>query len=233
MTELHSTDWAPVPPNEMTETRRRYLERYGSTLVTNAYLRIALACLSLVCLGVIFVHVRIIQTIHTLRPIVIRINDIGKAEAVNYDTTTYRPQALEIRYFLSVFIREHYARRRATIKEDFPNSLLFLDPVLAASFLHDPTRRTTIEQFLANSLDPEIDVEIMQVAIEDLRDSPFKATADFTLIYTQPGLLTETKRERYSGSFIFSFRSSVPNELVPHNPLGLQISYYRADQAFR
>jgi type IV secretion system protein VirB5 len=233
MAESHPTDWAPVAPTEMTETRRRYLERYGSTMVTNAYLRIALFCLSLVCLGVIFVHVRIVQTIHRLQPIVIRINDVGKAEAINYDTTTYRPQALEIRYFLGVFIREHYARLRATIKEDFPNSLLFLDPALAAPFLHDPARRATIEAFLANSLDSEIDVEIHNIALEDIRESPFKATADFTLVYTQPGLLTEPKRERYSGSFIFSFRTSVPNDLVQHNPLGLQISYYRADQAFR
>ena len=39
-------------------------------------------------------------------------------------------------------------------------------------------------------------------------------------------------RERYVGNFVFSFRDRVPNELIPINPLGFTITYFREDQAF-
>ena len=45
-----------LPPTgyEYGEARRRYVEQYGSTLVMNTYLKVALLCLSLVIVGLIF-----------------------------------------------------------------------------------------------------------------------------------------------------------------------------------
>jgi type IV secretory pathway component VirB8 len=43
---------------------------------------------------------------------------------------------------------------------------------------------------------------------------------------------TEDKRERWSAEFQFRFNPEVPNNVVPHNPLGLAITYFHADQAF-
>ena len=42
-----------------------------------------------------------------------------------------------------------------------------------------------------------------------------------------------TKRDLYTANFVFVFQSRVPNELIPMNPLGLTISYFREDQAFK
>jgi type IV secretory pathway TrbF-like protein len=229
-TNVTPTAWAPVPSDHIPDTKRRYLERYGATLVTNAYLRIAVFCLSAVCVGLLVVHWQLAQSVRTLKPLIIRINDIGRAEPVTYDALTYRPQAAEIRYFLNLFVRQHFGRQRATIRHDFPASLLFLDASLATPILHEYERRNTIEQFLA-SQDPEVDVLVNNVAIEDLRAAPYRASVDFELVYSQRGSQAETKRERHTGSFVFAFRQ-VSNDVIPTNPLGLTISYFRTDQAF-
>ncbi len=225
------TAWAPTSPDQVPPTQRRYLERYGSSLVTNAYLRIALLCMSALSVSREVVYWQLAQSVRTLKPLIIRINDIGRAEPVTYDAFTYRPQAAEIRYFLSLFVREHFAKQRAAIRHDFPASLLFLEASLATPILQQYQQRHTIEQFLA-SQDPEVDVVVDNVAIEDLRTAPYRATVDFTLVYSQPGSHTEIRRERHTGSFVFAFRE-VSNDVIPQNPLGLSISYFRTDQAFR
>ena len=37
----------------------------------------------------------------------------------------------------------------------------------------------------------------------------------------------------YTANFVFLFRSHVPNELIPINPLGMTVTYFREDQAFK
>ena len=43
----------------------------------------------------------------------------------------------------------------------------------------------------------------------------------------------EIKRDLYTANFVFVFKSNVPNEVIPINPLGLAITYFREDQAFK
>ena len=42
----------------------------------------------------------------------------------------------------------------------------------------------------------------------------------------------KAKRTLYTANFVFFFRSQVPNDLIPINPLGLTITYFREDEAF-
>lgn len=41
-----------------------------------------------------------------------------------------------------------------------------------------------------------------------------------------------SKKTLYTANFIFLFQDDVPNELIPANPLGLTVTYFREDQAF-
>jgi len=69
------------------------------------------------------------------------------------------------------------------------------------------------------------------VALEEMQP-PYKARVDFYMVYYSPDH-TELKRDLYTANFVFVFRKHVPNELIPINPLGLTISYFREDQAFK
>src|ERR1700758_1421685 len=107
--------------------KRLYLESYGDPMVTNTYLKIALALLAVVCVALALIDLRTIRTFENFRPLVIRIDDLGRAEAINYHNFEYKPQDAEAKYFLSQFTKLYYRRNRYTIHDDFAKSLYFLD----------------------------------------------------------------------------------------------------------
>ncbi len=74
------------------DAKRLYLESYGDPMVTNTYLKIALVLVSLVAIGLALVDLRTIRTFENFRPLVIRIDDLGRAEAINYHNFEYKPQ---------------------------------------------------------------------------------------------------------------------------------------------
>ena len=71
------------------------------------------------------------------------------------------------------------------------------------------------------------------VSIQDLRSSPYRATADFEKIYYSPATREITRREKYVANIVFVKKNRVPNDMIPVNPLGLTITYFREDQAFQ
>src|SRR5438874_1192455 len=137
----------------------------------------------------------------------------------------------EAKYFLSQFCELYYRRNRYTIQSDFARALYFLDGKLANGILDAYRKDDIIKKFLTNTGLPEVDVEVKKVALEEMQP-PYKARVDFYMVYYSPDH-TELKRDLYTANFVFVFRKHVPNELIPINPLGLTISYFREDQAFK
>jgi type IV secretory pathway component VirB8 len=109
-----------------------------------------------------------------------------------------------------------------------------MEAQLANSVAEAYRKNHTIDDYLQNSTSrPEIDIEVEKVSIEDLRAAPYKATVDFYEIAYSPVDHAEAKRTLYTAHFVFLFRDSVPNELIQVNPLGLAITYFREDEAFK
>src|ERR1700704_1395444 len=148
-----------LPPLE--DARRQYVELFGSALVMNTYLKIALLCVSLVAVGLLVLNLRTQTKAGQLKPLVIRIDDVGRAQAVQYDTLTYHPQgpAPELKYFLTQFVTKHFARMRATVKERYAESLYFLDAAIADATIAQNQRTQTIETFLTGASD-EIEIHV-------------------------------------------------------------------------
>ena len=215
------------------DAKRLYLEQYGDPMVTNTYLKIALVLVSLVALGLALVDLRTIRTFQNFRPLVIRIDDLGRAEAINYHNFEYKPQDAEAKYFLSQFCTLFYRRNRYTIQNDFSKSLYFLDGKLANGILDEYRKTDIIRKFLTNTAAPEIDIDVKKVALEELQSPPYRARVDFYMVYYSPADHSELKRDLYTANFLFVFKAQVPNELIPIIPLGLTITYFREDQAFK
>jgi len=215
------------------DAKRLYLEQYGDPMVTNTYLKIALTLVSLVAVGLLVLDLKTIRTFENFRPLVIRIDDLGRAEAINYHNLEYKPQDAEAKYFLSQFCALYYRRNRYTIQNDFSKALYFLDGKLADGILDAYRKDDIIKKFLMNTSAAEIDVEVKKVALEDMQTQPYKARVDFYMVYYSPADHSEIKRDLYTANFVFVFKSKVPNELIPINPLGVAITYFREDQAFK
>jgi len=215
------------------DAKRLYLEQYGDPMVTNTYLKIALTLVSLIAVGLLFLDLKTIRTFENFRPLVIRIDDLGRAEAINYHNLEYKPQDAEAKYFLTRFCALYYRRNRYTIQDDFTKALYFLDGNLANGILDAYRKDDIIKKFLTNSSAPEIDVEVKKVALEDLTSPPYKARVDFYMVYYSAADHLELKRDLYTANFVFVFKNNVPNDLIPINPLGLAITYFREDEAFK
>ena len=214
------------------DAKRLYLEQYGDPMVTNTYLKIALVLLALVALSLGLIDMRTIRTFQNFRPLVIRIDQLGRAEALAYSNFEYKPQDAEVRYFLSQFCQHYYGRNRYTINDDFSKSLYFLDGKLASDIIDAYKKNDIIKDFLADPTKPEIDIDVKNVAMEQLDKAPYRARVDFYMVYYSPADHSELKRTLYTANFVFFFRSQVPNDLIPINPLGLTITYFREDEAF-
>src|SRR5436190_23784584 len=156
------------------DAKRLYLEQYGDPMVTNTYPKIALALLSVVCVALALIDLRTIRTFQDFRPLVIRINDLGRAEAINYHNLEYKPQDAESKYFITQFCYLYYRRNRYTIQNDFSKALYFLDGKLADGIIDAYHKSDIIKKFLSNTSAPEIDIDVKKVALEDMQAPPFK-----------------------------------------------------------
>jgi type IV secretion system protein VirB5 len=215
------------------DAKRLYLESYGDPMVTNTYLKITLVLVSLLAVALALIDLRTIRTFRDFRPLIIRIDDLGRAEAINYHNLEYKPQDAETKYFLSEFTKLYYRRNRYTVQDDFAKSLYFLDGTLANGILDAYRKDDVIRKFLTNSAVPAVDVDVKKVALEELQNPPYRARVDFYLVYYSPADHSELKRDLYTANFVFVFQAHVPNELIPINPLGLTVTYFREDQAFK
>ena len=218
-------------PKTLENAKRQFVELYGSALVMNSYLKIALVLVSLIALGLLALNVRTQAAAANVRPLVVRIDDVGRAEAVQYDATAYRPQAPELRYFLTQFVVKHFSRIRATVQREYSDSLFFLEPALADATIAQNEQSRALETFLTTPSD-EVDIVVQNVSLSELTKAPYKATVAFQKVLYTPGTRTERTRQTHVAQIDFVMRDHVPNEFVRVNPLGLQITYFRVDQAF-
>src|SRR5215472_8238065 len=110
---------------EITRAAERYLEQYGDPIVMNTYLKVTvlvLASISFVLAGLVFKSQKALADMH---PMIVRINDVGRAEAIDYRNFQYRPQEAENKYYLSRWAELYFSRNCFTIERDQMNALYF------------------------------------------------------------------------------------------------------------
>ncbi len=225
-----SIETKPTP--EITRAAERYLEQYGDPLVMNTYLKVTILALVLVCLALTALVFKSQKALASMRPLIIRINDVGRAEAIDYRNFQYRPQEAENKYYLTRWTELYFSRNRFTIERDQTNSLYFLNSDVQRAVIEQERKDNIILTYRNDSTLPYVDVEVKNVILDDLRQSPYSARIEFEKVYTNPADHTELKRERWTASVTYVFRESVKNNELAVNPLGLTIVRFRADQAF-
>src|SRR5262249_42343594 len=102
---------------------------------------------------------------------------------------------------------------------------------LSQAVMEEERKTQSLAKFVRDGSE-EIDIVVDNIALQDLRVVPMKATVDFEKIYFSRADHHELRRERYAGYFEFIVQD-VPNAFVLVNPLGLTITYFRTDAAFR
>jgi type IV secretory pathway TrbF-like protein len=217
---------------EITRAAERYLEQYGDPLVMNTYLKVTILVLAAVCLALTALVFKSQKDLASMRPLIIRINDVGRAEAIDYRNFQYRPQEAENKYYLTRWAELYFNRNRFTIERDQTNALYFLNSDVQRAVIDQERKNNIILTYRNDSTLPYVDVEVKNVVLDDLRQSPYSARIEFEKVFTNPADHTELKRERWTASVTYVFRGTVKNDELAVNPLGLTIVRFRADQAF-
>jgi type IV secretion system protein VirB5 len=215
-----------------TEAGHRFIELYAEPVVTNTYLKIALLVLSIVTLALLAFLWRAETAASRLKPLVIAVYDIGRGQVMNYDDFSKVPVERVSKYYLARWCQLYYGRNHATLQRDFSQSLSFLSDPLQSATLARVNQQKTLENFLLDPGQPNVDIEINAVVLEDTRQLPYRAHVEFERVFRSPGDQQEQRRERWTANVIYSFRDQVPNQMLLTNPLGLVISYVHEDQAF-
>ena len=207
---------------------QEYAEIWGEAIHSNRHLRVLSVGLGIGLLLLIVVVIRIVS-VEPPRPIVVRVDEIGRAEAVAYEAMEARADPLDptTKYFLNRFIHDFYSRRRATVQEHWSRSLRFLTTELANASFRAESRNVAL--LAAGAARDELQVDRVVLRIRANPQEPHGATADFDLVRLVGQ--KEMARERWSLSLQFLFLDEIPPDLIVFNPMGLVISYLQSDRA--
>ena len=225
---MPTTDTSP----EITRAAEHYLEQYGDPLVMNTWLKITILCLVVVCLVLAALVFKSQKALASMHPLIIRINDVGHAEVIDYRNFQYRPQEAENKYYLTRWAELYFTRNRFTIERDQTQALYFLNGDVQRVVIDQERKDGTIGKYSTDSSQPVVDVEVKNVILDDLRQSPYSARIEFEKVYTNPADNSVLKHEQWTASVTYVFRDKVQNNELAVNPLGLTIVRFRADQAF-
>src|ERR1700730_18698107 len=183
-TETMSVETKATP--EITRAAERYLEQYGDPLVINTYLKVTILVLAAVCISLAGLTYKSQTALANMHPMIVRINDVGHAEAIDYRNFQYRPQEAENKYYLSRWAELYFNRNRFTIERDQTNALYFLNGDLQRAVIDQERKNNTIMTYRNDSSLPYVDVAVKNVVLDDLRQSPYSARIEFEKVYTNP-----------------------------------------------
>jgi type IV secretory pathway TrbF-like protein len=198
----------------------------------NTYLKVAVLALSAVAVALTGVVFKSHQALASAKPLIIRIDNVGRAEAIDYRDFQYRPQEAENKYYLGRWTELYFSRNRFTLVRDQTASLYFMNSDVQRDVIEQERKAQTIPTYLKDSGLPYVTIVVKNVILDDLKMSPYSARVEFERIYTNPQDMNEVKREQLTASVTYVFRDSVHNQQLAVNPLGLTIIRFRVDQAF-
>ena len=100
---------------ENKDAGQEYAEIWGEAIHSNRHLRVLSIGLGVGLILLIIVVISIVS-VDPPKPIVIRVDEVGRAEAIAYKAMEAQADPLDptTKYFLNRFIHDFYSRRRAT-----------------------------------------------------------------------------------------------------------------------
>src|SRR5690242_9746781 len=99
--------------------RQRYLEQFASTIVMNSYLKVALLAVSIALIGMLVLSFSMFSWARAQKPLIVRIDEVGRAAAIDYNSFDYVPHPEELRYFLAQFVHLHFSRLLGVAEDRF------------------------------------------------------------------------------------------------------------------
>ena len=198
----------------------------------------ALAGLSLILsAGLVIVSHRPVLTRY------VRIDDVGRAQAIQYSDLNYSPREGEIRTYLTDWTNYRHTLNRETIAKKYPMNFYFLSAPLAAQLINQDNADHLITQVVGGQME-QSEVQVNNVTITSMTQerignaiaSRGTAIENFDLIYS-PSTSSKPRTEHWIASITYylnpaqvSDQAKTNPQYETINPLGLTITEFHENR---
>jgi type IV secretion system protein VirB5 len=142
-------------------------EVYSSHYAERKAYRFALGCGAVVLLASIGLNVSLAH-----RPILnryIRIDEMGRAQAIAYTDLNYSPREGEVRTYLTDWANYRYTINRDTIAKKYPLNYYFLSQTLASQLMGEDNANHLVSQVAAGQVE-QSEVDVKNVTITSMSE---------------------------------------------------------------
>lgn len=230
-----------LTPNQVLLTDEIANEKYVGFYAERRLSRVVISAGSVLLLGSFGV---IVSLAH--RPVqnrYIRIDEMGKATAIQYSDLAYSPREGEVRTYLTDWANYRYTINRETIAKKYPMNYYFLSTQLANQYMGEDNASHLVSQVLNNQIE-QSDVEVDGVTITSMSQETVKgvpiargtALVNITKIYS-PRYSRQPRKEHWAVSVTYYLNPaqvSLAAQTFPQfetiNPLGLTITEFHENR---
>jgi type IV secretion system protein VirB5 len=216
-------------------------EVYASHYAERKAYRFALGCATVALLASIGMNVSLAR-----RPIAnryIRIDEMGRAQAIAYSDLNYSPREGEVRTYLTDWANYRYTISRETVAKKYPLNYYFLSQTLASQLMTDDNANHFVSQVVGGQVE-QSDVEVKNVTITTMSEetvqgaSIARGTALITLdrLYS-PRNSREPRTEHWAMTVTYylnpkqvSDQAKIFPQFETINPLGLTVTEFHENR---
>lgn len=136
-------------------------EVYASHYAERKAYRLILACGTVLLCGSMWLNFSLAR--HPVVNRYVRIDEMGRAQAIQYSDLNYTPREGEVRTYLTDWANYRYTKRD-TIASKYPLNYYFLSQSLASQLMGEDNRSHLVSQVMAGQIE-QSDVEVRDVTI--------------------------------------------------------------------
>jgi type IV secretion system protein VirB5 len=231
----------PLTPKQALLTDQIGNEVYASHYAERKAYRLILVCETALLCGSMWLNWSLAH-----RPVVnryVRIDEMGRAQAIQYSDLNYSPREGEVRTYLMDWANYRYTISRDTIAKKYPLNYYFLSQALASQLMTDDNQNHFVSQVMGGQIEPSV-VDVKNVTITSLSQETIQgavmargtALVAFDRLYS-PSHSHEPRTEHWMLSLTYylnpkqvSDQAKVYPQYEFINPLGLTITEFHENR---
>jgi type IV secretion system protein VirB5 len=155
----------PLTPKQAALADEIGNEVYASHYSERKAYRLIIGCGTILLLGSMGLNLSLAR-----RPIAnryVRIDEMGRAQAIQYSDLSYSPREGEVRTYLTDWANYRYAINRDTIGKKYPLNYYFLSQNLSSQLMADDNANHLVSQVIGGQIE-QSDVEVKNVTITSM-----------------------------------------------------------------
>jgi type IV secretory pathway component VirB8 len=209
------------PDINFENARRTHHEYYAPALVNAWWLRLFCAGLVVALIVLGLGSLRLAKQLKREKILVVASAHDGSFDRVEYvNMADYQPTDRVVEHFAYVWAVKYYSRNRATIAEDYPESLKFFSSDLVALLKAQAEQSQWLVNF-QSAADPEIRIQVKKVRLEK-----GAITIDFEKHFSLAGREVSGQTENWTTQVSYTLTpiDQITTGMIPSNPIGLKIT---------